>query len=178
MIKKNNAPAGHKKKYRVIGVPRPKDIKAYAAKIEDAMNEMHAAGYAVQLSDEKNGVVLLGQLSESQQNPIVEILQNLGAQPQQHAPSAMSPRTDELVSRFRYAGKATDIEGFRVEARKQASSLIQGFSASELATAVEEILKEADAHEKTHKPGSDCLIPETLRALSEILKQTMQLQLQ
>lgn len=167
-----------KKKFRILGVPRPKNIRNYAAQIEATMNELTGAGYDVQLSDEKNGVLIIGRLSEPPaQSPLLALLGGVPGM-SRHAPaSKLSPRTLELLQRFRHI-PVEDTEVLRAEARKQASSLVRGFTAEEIATAADEATKEADEHEKTHDADSTCIIPAGLRTLAEVLKEAAALQLQ
>jgi len=172
-----------KKKYRVEVVAFGKNLKIYARDLEKIANELDDAGYRFQLSDQKTGTVLFGQfvgnatVVAGTPESLLEMLAG-------NAPntSHFTPRTRELVGRFFNAcgDHHNDPDAFSEVAKKQATTLLKGFSVRELTGAAEEIDREAVAHAETHDAKSDemCHMPALLRHVANIVREHIQLQLQ
>lgn len=122
-----------KKKIRVIGINRGRDLKAYGKQVEKAMNELIEDGYRVEPHEEPNGVLLMAQLkgdeSEQREHPLARLLGG-GAMlvpiGQQSETTDWNPRTTELIKRF--ANIVQDEEHFAKDMAKHMTACTAGFS--------------------------------------------------
>lgn len=171
-----------KKQFRVMGVERA-DIHTYAENIAKCMNELSAEGYDIQLIEQSDGALLVGHLATSTRPTPLALLQDLVNGPEADEPpgSALSARSVAILRAFARMLPSSDAATITREAPKHAARACHGFSASELATAAEEFLREADEHDKTHRKNgedADCVMSAMLRALAPILKDTARSTLQ
>jgi hypothetical protein len=82
------------------------------------------------------------------------------------------------MKRFFDSIKSEDPDSFKKAAEKLAKTCLVDYSAHDLSSASDELLKEAADHEKTHDAASSCTLPQLLRIIAEIAKSTASSQLQ
>lgn len=151
-----------KKKIRVVGINRGKNLPAYAKKVEKAMNDLLADGYRVEPHEEPNGVLLMCTLKSTepeQEHPLARLLGGnplvlMAQRPTETSSTGWSPRTEELIKRF--ADEVTPETNFVLELQKPSvlRKCTAGFSVPELETAKNEVSKAIEDH-KPHCNG-DC----------------------
>lgn len=158
-----------KKRFRSVGVPYGKSVADYAKRLETAMNKLSDEGYAFQITEQKNGSVIVGQLVVRPEVPEV---------PESPKAASFSTKTRELIE------SAVSLQGRRSRAAlvgdlpKHAAEITRGFGAEDLRVAAEELDLAATEHEGEtlhHRPCDYLLL---LRALADIVKQAARLSLQ
>ncbi len=165
-----------KKKFRVVGVQYSKKMAVYASQIEVAMNSLRADGYSAQIQEQKDGMLLIGVLTENPLEALAEAMRKQGIHP---AGLELNPRTKVLFERcIDASGNTQDPKEFIEAVQKKMTSILHGFNADELKTASDELARESVAHAKTHEANAECTLPEILTSLSELLKSAAHAQLQ
>jgi hypothetical protein len=152
-----------KKRIRVVGINRGRDLKAYAAKLEKAMNEMLEQGYIVEPHEEPNGVLLMCQLKNAETDrperlsrvlgSVVVPMSALRGQAQDEEPS-ISDKTHALLSRF--ADKMGPNAAFADVVKNHVAECTRGYSVLELEAAKHEISKALEYHVKESECGGTC----------------------
>jgi hypothetical protein len=171
------------KKYIMEGVPRGRDIKKFAAKIEETLNRVHDSGYNAQIIEQPNGVIINGTLDEHRAGgmstgTLLDILSALRGAPPSEDRSPFSERSKELTSRFMAEIEPNTSQARLPKAVEMAAPLAtRGFSSEELKTASEECEKFAAEHEKEHTDPTECSIPLLMRSISQVARTVIQTQL-
>jgi hypothetical protein len=157
-----------RKKIRVVGINRTRDLSAYAARIETEMNRLMRRRYTVSLRDEPNGVLIIAQYVEAEdvQLPPGVHLVKLDLEPE----STTSARTKELVRRFALL-KSPEVMV------QEARSCFHGYTAPELEVAASEIAECLKRHEETCKSGS-CRAAPFYKTILGLVKDAQRLSLQ
>jgi hypothetical protein len=160
-----------KKKFWLRGIEPGMDFGQYAQHVEDVMNLMTTAGYAVQMIDRPQGTLILGALQDPA--PPSPLLRILGMVPEEGKPADMSPRTRELLSRFAQAVPShTNPAQYPKEISQRADVLLRDFSVPELTHAAAELEKEAETHAADHQDAT-CVYPEFVRQIVVVLRAAM-----
>jgi hypothetical protein len=177
-----------KPKFRTIGVQYSKNMKRYATNIERALNELFDSGYTPRPESQRDGIVFVGiRMEEEGSGPrsLSEMLglvnergESAGHTEEDDHKCALNDDTIRIFNAFcLITQEHPRLEDFAVEAKKRATFLVQGYNVNALTVAVEELEKEAGAHEVRHKdPG--CEMPEMMRIVAGVLKDTARTQLQ
>lgn len=166
-----------KKKFRVVGIPYAKSVTTYAKKLEETMNQLSEDGYSFQITEQKSGTVVIGQLAEAMKHPLQQLLEAREARAREQ--EKFSPRTRELLGRVaQLPGDGTDIEALEIEVKKNLVSLTRGYGAEELSVAAKEL--EAAAATHVNHPGhdADCTYDKALLVVAANVRNAIQAQLQ
>src|SRR6202042_1614536 len=93
-----------KKRVRVVGINRGRDMALYAKKLEKAINELTEEGYEVSPHEQRNGMLLMGTLRSpnglSADHPLSRLLNDAARMSDADEPPPWSPKTVAIVSRF------------------------------------------------------------------------------
>jgi hypothetical protein len=157
------------KKFRVVGVPRrDRSVEAYAAALEEKLNELSGA-YTLELFNAQNEVLIIGRRrSETKQaglsaDPLtIEAL----SQAQEQGPlvlDAKSREITEVLLQFVADGQPDD----------QFEKTVKQYSLLELNTASDQLEAEIALHELVH-PVSKCDFSAALRSVKDCIRRARQ----
>jgi hypothetical protein len=166
-----------KKRIRVIGINRGRDMALYAKKIEKAINELTEEGYEVSPHEQRNGMLLMGTLrspsSLPADHPLARLLNNAARIDMDESPP-WSPKTVAIVGRF--ANVVRDEGSFVKDTTKYAHECVKGYSMNDLEEVKGEIAKALEEHNKVCDSGDRRALFWTavIGALTQVMQQNLQ----
>lgn len=177
---KENHVTEPKKKFHVVGIPYNKNVAVYAKKLEAEMNRMTEEGYSIQITDQKTGAIIIGQLVEMAKHPLHMMLEaRERAQAAQEPDEKFSPPTKALLARVaRLPGNGQSIEQLTDELTKNASAITRGIPAEDLTIAAKELEAAAEMHAKADNHDDECTYDKALLAVAASVRSILQTTLQ
>lgn len=168
-----------KKRIRVVGVNKGRNLELYAKKLEKVMNQLADEDYEISPHEQSTGMILMCTLRrpalDIPEHPLARLLGGLVVPmggPQESAP--WSPKTIELVKRF--AKVAHDKSDFAKDMAKYGRECTKDYSVHDLEAVRTEVAQALEEHNKTCNPVDRRA--QFWTALIDTLTQVMQQNLQ
>lgn len=161
-----------KSRFRAVAIHGKcaKNGSKYARDLAFSMNRLIEDGYQVQVQEQKFFTLLLGVYageSRSPGPPGLRLARAVAAEDEM----SLSPRTQELLNRFKGVLHGRKLADGLAEVKKQAGALVRDFQTEEVVIAAKELDAELAQHD-------DCSHAAPLRAIIEALRVVVQTQLQ